>query len=126
MLNTETFLFIYYIGGGYVIVLLWMCVSDPSGRPVGPAVRRRLHLLAGALAVVGALHPVLALAGRDIAQQLRGADGPPDPRAHRTLRLTSWGFAVALGVLVLVIVSQLRPFEDAPGFRQIREALPYG
>lgn len=126
MLTTTTFLFIYYIGCGYVIVLLWMCVGDPSSRPVGPAVRRRLHLLAATLAVVGVLHPVLALAGRDIGEQLRRADGPPDPRAHRTVRLTNWALGVALCVFLTVIVSQLGPFEDAPVFQQVSDALPYG
>ena len=126
MLTTATFLFIYYVGCGYVIVLLWMCVTDPSGRAVEPAVRRRLHRLAVGLAVAGVLHPVLALAGRDVGEQLRRADGPPDPRAHRTVRLTNWGLAVALGVLGTVVVSQLGPFEDAPVLRQVSEALPYG
>lgn len=125
MLNTGTFLFLYYFGYGFVIWLLWMCVADPSGRAVDPVVRRRLHRLARALAVGGVLHPAFALAGRDIGVQLGRAEGPPDSRVDRTLQLTNCGVVIAVGVLVVVVLSQLAPFEDVPVFRQIREGLPY-
>ncbi len=123
--NTEAFLFIYYVGYGFVIFLLWMCVTDPSGRAVGPRRRRRLHRLALGLAAAGVIHPVLALAGRDIGQQLGRAEGLPDPEAARTVRLTNWGLALGLSTLALVVISQLGAFEAVPVFRQIREGLPY-
>lgn len=126
MLNTEAFLLIYYVGYGFVIFLGWMCVTDPTGRAVDARRRRGLHRLALGLAVAGVIHPVFALAGRDIGRQLGLTDGLPDPQAAQTVQLASLGLAVGLSLLAAVIVSQLAPFEDVPVFRQIREGLPYG
>ena len=125
MLSTETFLAVYYLGCGFVIFLLWGCVSDEADRAVEPAHRRRLHRLATASAVVGVLHPALALAGRDLAGQLGRADGPHDPRAAGTLRVTTWALAVAAGLAGLVVVSQIEPFDEVPLLRRIATGLPY-
>ena len=125
MLGTATFLAFYYLGFGFLAFLGWACITDSSGRPVGPVPRRRLRRLSIALALVGVLHPALALAGRDLAAQLRDIDGPPDPNAAWTVRITGWAVVAALGLAALVVLSQLGPFEAVPGLQQIRAALPY-
>lgn len=122
MPTTETFLFIYYLGCGFVIFLGWMCVADP--RTVSLGRRRGLRRLAVGLAVAGVLHPVLALAGRDIGVQLRLAE-PTDPEAVRTVRIADRGVAAALVVLAAVLLSQLGPLEGVPLLRHIRAGLPY-
>ena len=125
MLGTATFLAFYYLGFGFLAFLGWACITDSSGRPAAPLHRKRLRRLSVGLALVGILHPALALAGRDLAAQLRDTDGPPDPDAGRTLRITGWAVVAAVGLAVLVVLSQLGPFEAVPGIRQIRAALPY-
>lgn len=125
MLNTGTFLALYYLGYGFVIALGWLCIPDPSGRAIDPEGRNRLHRLAIGLALVGVIHPVLALAGRDVAVQLSRSEGPFDPRASTTVRVTSWGLWVALGLALLVVASQLGPFDGVPVFREIRAGLPF-
>lgn len=67
MLNTGTFLLLHSLGYGFVLALGWLCIPDPSGAALGPAVRNRLHQLATGLGLVGVIHPVLSLAGRDVA-----------------------------------------------------------
>lgn len=125
MLSTETFLAFYYFGFGFVIFLGWACVTDTSGSPADPARRNRLHRLAAGLAILGVLHPALALAGRDIAAEMGRSDGLPDPRAPRTLRVTNSGLVVAVAVATLIIASQIATLEDAPVLRQIRTELPF-
>ena len=123
MLGTATVLAFYYLGFGFVAFLGWACVTDSSGRALGPVRAKRLHRLARGLAVVGLLHPALALAGRDLATQLRDADGPPDPRARTTVRLTGWATVVAVGLAALVVLGQLGTFETLPGLGRIGAAL---
>lgn len=125
MLSTETFLVLYYLGYGFVIFLGWACIVDASGAPSEPSRRIWLHRLAVGLAIVGVLHPALALAGRDIAVELGRSDGLSDPKAPRTLRVTNWALAFGVAGAVLIIASQLDPLEDAPIFRQIRTGLPF-
>lgn len=125
VLNTEIFVAVYYLGFGFLIFLGWMCILDASGPPVDQVRRNRLHRLAVGLATVGLVHPAFALAGRDLAAQLGRVDGPYNPKAASTLRITTWGLAVALTVAVLVVAAQLGPLGDAPVFRQIRSALPF-
>lgn len=125
MLSTETFLAFYYFGYGFVIFLGWACVTDTSGPPADLAQRTRLHRLAAGLAILGVLHPALALAGRDIAAELGRGDGLSDPRAPLTLRVTNWGLLLAVAVAALIIASQIATLEDAPILRQIRTGLPF-
>ena len=125
MLNTASFLLLYYFGYGFVLALGWLCIPDPSSRAQDPEGRNHLHQLARGLAVVGVIHPVLALAGRDVAVRLSRSDGPFDPRAPQTVRVTRWGLWVALGVTLLVVASQLGPFDGVPVLRQIRAGLPF-
>lgn len=125
MLNTESFVALYYLGFGFVIFLGWACIPDASDGRVDSVRRNRLHSLAVGLAVVGVVHPAFALAGRDVAAQLSRPDGPHDPGAPGTVRVTTSGLAVALSVAAIVIASQLGPFEDAPVLRQIRTGLPF-
>ena len=124
MLSTETFLAVYYIGFGFVIFLGWACVTDTSGSPPDHGRRNRLHRLAVGLAILGVLHPALALAGRDIAAEM-GRSDLSDPRAPRTLLVTNWGLALAVAVAALIIASQITALEDAPVVRQIRTGLPF-
>lgn len=105
MPTTATTVAIYYLGFGFVIFLGWACIAlEPLASP-GADRRRRLHRLAVALSVAGVLHPALALAGRDIAAQLGRADGPHDPRARRTLLVTSSALAIALVLFAAVVTS---------------------
>lgn len=107
MLGRATFLAFSYLGFGFVAFLGWACVTDSSGRALDAARTTRLRRLAIGLAVVGLLHPALALAGRDLATQLRDRDGPPDPRARRTVLLTGWATVVALGLATVVVLGQV-------------------
>ena len=126
MLNTETFLFLYYLGLGFVLFLGWMCLAEPFERAADAERRRALRRVAVGLAVAGVLHPVLALAARDLSGQLQPFEGPADPETTRTVRLTTQALIVALLLLTVVFLSQLTPLADVPGLRQIGEVLPYG
>ena len=126
VLNTETFLFLYYLGLGFMLFLGWMCLAEPFERAADPERRRSLRRVAVGLAVAGVLHPVLALAARDLSRQLQPFEGPADPEIAGTVRLTNRALAAALTLLTVVFLSQLTPLAEAPGLRQIGEVLPYG
>ncbi|HMG40468.1 MAG TPA: hypothetical protein VK611_04035 [Acidimicrobiales bacterium] len=81
MAGTTTTLIAYYLGLGFVIFLGW-AAAVPDRRLDGPTARRYLRWTT-VTAVVGLLHPALALGARDIVGQV-GIEMPDDdPTLHR-------------------------------------------
>ena len=89
----------YYAGGGFIVLLFW-AASLPDRRLTAPGAHRYLRWTTVA-AVVGLLHPAIALAARDVTGQV-GAEIPDGGaqlarRHERTTRLVN--ILAALSVL---------------------------
>lgn len=86
MLGNTQKLLVYYLGGGFVVLLGWgACVPD---RQLDSHRARRYLRWAAIAAVAGLLQPAVTLAARDIVAQV-GIDIPEDaPLAQRHARTT--------------------------------------
>jgi hypothetical protein len=77
MLIDQTALLCYYLGFGFVACLAWVGLgfeATTKGSEQGP--RRWLRRTGRACLILGVLHPVVALTGRDVLRQLQLADQP--------------------------------------------------
>jgi hypothetical protein len=73
----------YYLGFGFVVLLTWV-VATPD-RPLDETAARRYLRWSTIAAVVGVVHPAVALATRDIVGQVgtEMADDPGLARSHQ-------------------------------------------
>ena len=106
MLGPTHQLLVYYLGGGFVLLLAWV-VALPDG-DLDPAGTRRYLRWATIAAVIGLAHPALALAARDIIGQT-GIDLPDDQDLARTHRraTTLANLLTALSFLPLLAAAAL-------------------
>jgi hypothetical protein len=104
-MSTQEALLIFYFGFGFCIFLGWAGFVGDEINPQMIALRRvRYDRGARLLAVVGLLHPGLALCGLDVARQLARLEEEPSARSGATLRSAGLGVVISLVVAAAVSV----------------------
>jgi len=107
-MNREGMLLIYYGGFGFAIFLGWAATVGAEINSDLTAVRRvRFDRAARALALVGLLHPALAMTGLDIARQLARFDDLATARSLATLRVSGWSAAASVALAVAVFIASV-------------------
>lgn len=87
----------YYLGLGFVALLGWAGVAQALNEPLDDGRRARWRRASTTLAVIGLLHPAIALVARDVAVQVdRDDDNERDEPTSRHLRLANWCTATSL------------------------------
>jgi hypothetical protein len=108
MLGRTGVVLMYYLGFGFIILLGWAaCHPD---RALDPAAVRRYLRWTGVTAVVGILHPAIALATRDIVSQV-GLELPNDDtlitRHNRVTAVVNACLALSLIAAAIVLSTTL-------------------
>jgi hypothetical protein len=108
MLGQTGVVLMYYLGFGFAVLLGWAaCVPD---RALDAAAGRRYLRWTTVAAVVGILHPAIALAARDIIGQV-GVELPNDDalttRQHRVTTIVNACLALSLVPTAIVLATTL-------------------
>ena len=124
MRSTEAQLVMYYVVFSFVALLGWAGIAQALNEPFDDDRRRPWRRASTILAVIGLLHPAVALVARDIAVQVdRDDDNERNEPPTRHLRLANWCTVASLIVAGTFLLIQTQGAGDDDAMRGVHEAM---